>query len=165
MHMGIKPPRFLAGVYAVWVVLGSCRALAAAQQFPNSIRGSWEWRRTLQPRDGSWAGSCIEPATTKSALITIGERSIIWGGQSMNEARPQVSIISSSQFARKHLSMGVADLKYLGIRSPRIEAISFGGPTFDSTRLLDLMLIKDPDTLILERCGGFYEIVRRSKPR
>ena len=78
----------------------------------------------------------------------------------MSEAHPEFRKVSSRYFARKHLAMGVADLKYLGIRSSTFETISVGDPLFPSERPVDLILIKDPDTLIFEKCGGFYEVNR-----
>jgi hypothetical protein len=78
----------------------------------------------------------------------------------MSDARPEVRKVSSRSFAQKHLAMGVADLKYLGIRSSTIETISIGDSLFPSERPVDLVLIKDPDTLIFEKCGGFYEVNR-----
>ena len=141
-------------------LMGACCEIATAQQFPKNVQGSWRWRRTLEVRDGSWAGSCIGPAATLAAPIKIGERSILWGGQFMSEAHPELKNVSSRRFARKHLAMGVADLKYLGIRSSTFETISVGDSLFPSERPVDLLLIKDPDTLIFEKCGGFYEVNR-----
>lgn len=141
-------------------LIGVCCQIVMAQQFPRSVQGSWRWKRTLEVHDGSWAGSCIAPAATLAAPIKIGEQSILWGGQYINEAHPEVRKVSSLSFARRHLALGVDDLKYLGIRSSRFETISVGNSLFPSERPVDLLLIKDPDTLIFERCGGFYEVNR-----
>jgi hypothetical protein len=81
----------------------------------------------------------------------------------MSEAHPEVRKVSSRSFARKHLAMGVDDLKYFGIRSSRFETISVGNSLFPSERPVDLLLIKDPDTLVFEKCGGFYEVNRVPK--
>jgi hypothetical protein len=140
--------------------MGACCETAKAQRFPKGVQGSWRWSQTLKLRDGGWAGSCIEPAVTVAARIKIGERSILWGVQFMSEAHPEFRKVSSRHFARKHLAMGLADLKYLGIRSSPFETISVGDPLFPSERPVDLILIKDPDTLIFEKCGGFYEVNR-----
>jgi hypothetical protein len=140
--------------------MGAWCGIATAQQFPKGVQGSWRWSRTLEARDGSWAGSCIEPEATLTASIKIGERSILWGVQFMSEAHPESRKVSARRFARKHLAMGIADLKYLGIRSSTFETISIGDTPFPSERPVDLVLIKDPDTLIFEKCGGFFEVNR-----
>ncbi len=162
--MSYHRPTILFTVWAAWATLGRSGETASAQQFPSRIQGNWEWRQTLPPRDGSWAGSCILPATTESALITIGERFIIWGVESISNARPQVRIISSRRFARKHLSMGFLDLRKLGIRSSRVEVITLGDPPFLSTYPVDLILVRNPDNLVFEKCGEFYEVIRKTAP-
>jgi hypothetical protein len=78
----------------------------------------------------------IGSAATLAAPIQIGDRSIRWGGQFISEAHPEFKNVSSRRFARKQLTMGVAGLKYLGIRRPTFKTIAIEDSLFPSERQL-----------------------------
>ncbi len=135
-------------------------APALAQTMPAGTGGYWKLAKTLPEHPAATAASCAaSPAffgkPAKGSRVLMSDRNIVWNDASATDPQPMVRTLSPDQFNEKYGGAGATADK-LGLRSDAIEVIQLGAP---GTLPFDTIVVKDPSTLLFERCGSFMEAV------
>jgi hypothetical protein len=146
---------FLLFSFSILTMMAVASCSASRQTLPAEIHGSWEIDRQLDV-GAIWSGSCIVKGV--GIPINVGFHSIQFDGYHFTH--PKLEVVSARDFERRYFYEGYAGLQKLGITAFKITVIDSDEP-LDSR--LDFLLVKDSDTLLVERCGMFYEAKRKGR--
>lgn len=137
-----------------------CIAASAAecQTLPAGTGGYWKLTRLFPEHHARVAGPCsANPAFFskggRGTRVLMSDRNIVWGDASATDPQAAVRTLPPAEFDEKYGTAGVS-AHALGLSSDAVEVIQLGAP---GTLPFDTIVVKDPSTLLFERCGFFME--------
>ncbi len=139
-------------------ILTSAAPALLADVFPAGVQGTWKVVRKLDvPGSAAQCGGAL-PNLPKGAKVTIGDHTLMLEGRGMDDAQPTVTTLTAAQFTQKYLGGSEAAFKHLGLRGSSIEVITpTSGAEGTEFTVFDTVIVKDPSTLLLGRCGRYFE--------
>jgi hypothetical protein len=88
----------------------------------------------------------------------MSDNRIAWGPESAKNPELRVRSVDLGEFNTKYAQAG-ATANELGLRSQKVEVIEVSA---HDTLPFDTIVVRDPSTLLFERCGLFMEAVHDS---
>lgn len=133
------------------------------QGLPAGLAGSWKLTRMLPAKPLTASAACT-PSTAffnkhaRGTRVEMSDNRIAWGPESAKDPDLRVRSVDLSEFNTKYAQAG-ATANALGLRSQQVEVIEVGA---HDTLPFDTIVVRDPSTLLFERCGLFMEAVHDS---
>lgn len=131
-----------------------------AQYVPARMQGEWKIRKLLEPEGGRGIscgiGAGPDPMSSKDFIdktVTLEEHSGVLQDQPAENLSPSLSTLDIIDFTAKYIP-GQSARSYLGIRADKVEVLTTGTAGYFP---FNAVIVKDPTTLLFERCGFFYE--------
>lgn len=148
-------------VFATALVVGVALPQSlVGQSFPAGAQGTWKVVKKIDTSAGSAACGGGVPTIPKGAKISIGPHALLLEGQGMTDARPTVQTMSPAQFMDQYLGGQQKDLKRLALGNNSLEIITPASESAGSEHaVFDRVIVRDPSSLLFERCGTFFETV------
>jgi hypothetical protein len=135
----------------------------SGQSLPAGIAGSWKLTRMLPKKPAATSAACTPSAAffnkhARGTRVEMSDNSIAWGPESAKNPELRVRSVDLGEFNTKYAQAG-ATANELGLRSQKVEVIEVSA---HDTLPFDTIVVRDPSTLLFERCGLFMEAVHDS---
>lgn len=144
-----------------------------AQEIPKQLRGKWIVKRELLTRTISCWGES-EAQNLIGTEIEYTTDSFRWKDKVTVHPSVQILVVNAEEFHDKYSGRGVndsgVDFRQLGIKAPQVTRITLGHQPADITGDTieipgDVVLIKEPNTIVFSICNVYFEAQRRLIPR